>query len=211
VILPLAAWSGVARSVLSASVKIAVPLAISLLLIQGFFAPGETILLRIGPLRYKLEGLLLALQTLGRILGVMSSFLLLSFTVRSDRLMLALQERGMSPTITYIVLATIQIVPRFRAKANTILDAQRSRGLETEGSLRRRILSLTPLVVPLLLGSIIDIEERAMALDARAFSRPGPKTSLTLLPDSAAQRAVRLLLLLAMLGVVALAVWLWRR
>ena len=91
------------------------------------------------------------------------------------------------------MLATIQIAPRFQAKAGTILDAQRVRGLETEGGMGRRIRALLPLVVPLVLGSIIDIEERAMALDARAFSRQGVKTSLLVLHDTITQRVTRIL------------------
>ena len=143
-------------------------------------------------------------------LAVVSSFLLLSLTTRPDGLMIALDQRGAPKTLTYIVLATIQIAPRFQAKARTILDAQRARGLETEGSVGRRIAALLPLVVPLVLGSIIDIEERAMALDARAFSRPGAKTSLLILPDSGAQRVGRWLLVLAMIAAVILGVWLRR-
>ena len=124
--------------------------------------------------------------------------------------MIALDQRGAPKTLTYIVLATIQIAPRFQAKANTILDAQRARGLETQGSFGRRVRALVPLVVPLVLGSIIDIEERAMALDARAFSRTGQKTSLLVLHDSRAQAAARILLVLAVVLSIAAGIWLRR-
>ena len=50
---------------------------------------------------------------------------------------------------------------------------------------------MIPLVGPLILGSIVDLEERAMALEARAFGRKGPKTSLLVLADSGWQRAAR--------------------
>ena len=91
---------------------------------------------------------------------------------------------------------------RDRAKANTILDAQRSRGLETEGNLFVRARALLPVIQPLLLGSIVDIEERAIALEVRAFGRQGPKTSLLVLHDTGGQRLLRVLLLLAALGVI---------
>jgi energy-coupling factor transport system permease protein len=139
---------------------------------------------------------------------VVGSFLLLSLTVRPDRLMIALQQRGIPNALTYIILPTIQIIPHFRAKANTILDAQRARGLETEGSLRKRVRALAPLAVPLVLGSIIDIEERAIALEARAFSRHGPKTSLMVLMDSRPQAVVRWLLLAGMVLLMTLGFWL---
>lgn len=103
----------------------------------------------------------------------------------------------------------MQIIPRFQHKANTILDAQRSRGLETEGSFLIRTRALLPLVFPLLLGSIVDIEERAIALEVRAFGRSGPKTSLLVLHDTNRQRLIRRLLILVSLGVIALRIYLW--
>lgn len=202
-LVPLALWGRVLPELLRAASKVVIPFAISLFLIQGLLWPGGTPVVGIGPVSFKREGLLFAVQSSGRILAVVSSFLLLALTVRPDRLMIALQQRGVPHALTYIILSTIQTIPRFQAKANTILDAQRSRGLETEGSFRRRAGALLPLVTPLVLGSIVDIEERAIALEARAFSRPGPKTSLLVLTDSTAQSVARRLLLLGMLAAVA--------
>ncbi len=203
-LLPLAAWGRVAPQLLRSAVKIVLPFAISVFLIQGLFWTGGTPVVHLGPLSLKREGLLFAAQSTGRILAVVGSFLLLSLTTRPDRLMIALQQHGVPNSLTYIILATIQIAPRFQAKASTILDAQRSRGLETEGGFGRRARALLPLVVPLVLGSIVDVEERAIALEARAFSRTGPKTSLLILSDSHMQRIGRWLLLAGMAAAVAL-------
>jgi energy-coupling factor transport system permease protein len=210
VVLPLAAWGQVFKELLSGAVKITIPFAISVFLIQGLFWTNGTPVLYLGPLSLKAEGLRFAAQSTGRILAVVGSFLLLSLTTRPDALMIALDQRGAPKALTYIVLATIQIAPRFQAKASTILDAQRARGLETEGGLGRRVRAILPLVVPLVLGSIIDIEERAMALDARAFSRSGHKTSLLVLHDTGAQRAARILLVIAAVASIALGIWLRR-
>lgn len=210
VVLPLAAWGRILPELLSTALKIVIPFAISVFLIQGFFWQDGTPVLYIGPLSLKREGLLFAIQSAGRILAVVSTFLLLTLTVRPDKLMIALDQRGAPKALTYIVLATIQIVPRFRAKANTILDAQRARGLETEGGIGRRVRAMLPLVVPLVLSSVIDIEERAMALEARAFARSGAKTSLLVLTDTVRQRVGRILLILAMFAAAAAGIWLRR-
>jgi energy-coupling factor transport system permease protein len=102
------------------------------------------------------------------------------------------------------VVAALQIIPAFQARAQAILDAQRSRGLETEGRLVRRVRALLPLVAPLILGSLMDLEERAIALEARAFTRRGPKTSLLEVPDPVSERVVRwALLALSVLLIVA--------
>jgi energy-coupling factor transport system permease protein len=201
-LLPLAAWGQVARPLLRTSLALIWPFALSLLLIQGFFAPGEQVLFRLGPLALKQEGLLLGALFTARILVWLGTATLLMLITRPDHLMQAFTEQGLPHQISYIVLATIQIIPRFQAKAQTILDAQRSRGLETEGLLTVRLRALLPLIGPLILGSILDVDERAMALEARAFSRRGPKTYLTVLSDSLGQRLLRWLCLLLMVAMV---------
>jgi energy-coupling factor transport system permease protein len=160
----------------------------------------------------KQEGLQFAIFSAGRILGISSSFLLFSLVTRPDNLMIALEQRGVPNSLTYIVLSTLQIVPSFRAKAQTIVDAQHARGLQTKGGLKTRIRALLPLVEPLVLGSIMDIDERAIALEARAFSRRGQRTFLRDIRDTRWQRFLRLLLLaLSLLIIIGRVVWVfWR-
>ena len=128
IVVPMAVWAGILARFLSAVFKTALPIVISLFLVQGFFWPGGTPIFELGPLSLKQEGVLFAIRSAGRFIMIISSFLLLTFTTRPDGLMLALSQRGFPNSIAYIMLATLQIVPRFQAKANTILDAQRSRG-----------------------------------------------------------------------------------
>ncbi len=204
ILVPLALWGKLLPQLVRRAVSVALPFAISVFLIQGLFWQGGEPVLQLGPLSFKREGILFAAVSTGRILDVVGSFLLLSLSTRPDELMIALSQRGLPGSLTYIMLSTIQIVPRFQARAQTILDAQRSRGLETEGSLLQRSRTLLPLIGPLILGSFIDIEERAIALEARAFSRPGVKTSLLVLADSRPQAVLRLGLVAGSLAVVLL-------
>ncbi len=206
-LLPLAAWSSILRPFLVTTAHLIWPFALSLFLIQGFFHPGDQELFAVGPFQMTLEGLQVAASFSARILLGIASAILLLFTTRPDRLMQALTERGLPHQLGYVVVTTMQIIPRFQAKAGKILDAQRARGLQTEGSLGRRVRGLLPLVGPLVLGSLIDIDERAIALEARAFSRPGPKTSLHVLADSAAQRVLRGLLLALMIALPLVRLW----
>jgi energy-coupling factor transport system permease protein len=107
------------------------------------------------------------------------------------------------------VLTAIQIFPRFQDRAKVITDAQQARGLELKVGFVQRLGLLLPLVGPLILGSIVDVEERAMALEARGFSSPARKTSLLTLRDSAAQVALRAVLILAALTLLVWRVWSW--
>jgi energy-coupling factor transport system permease protein len=206
-LVPLAAWGRVLRPFLRTCARVIWPFAISLFPIQGFFASGTRILFTLGPFSLKEEGLWIAALLTTRLLVGLGAATLLMLTTRPDHLMHSLAEHGFPAQLSYIVVAALQIIPGFQARAQSILDAQRSRGLETEGGLLRRARALVPLVSPLILGSLMDLEERAIALEARAFTRRGPKTSLAEVPDPGWERALRwsLLLLMGVLVVARLA------
>ncbi len=202
VLLPLAAWSRVLWPFLRACLRLIWPFAVSLTLIQGVFAPGRTVLLDVGLIHFKLEGLVLAGYFTARLLLGLGAATLFSYTTRPDLLMVAFTQRGLPPQLAYIIVTSLQIIPSFQTKARSILDAQRSRGLETEGRLSRRLRALVPLIGPLLLGSLVQLEGRAIALEARGFGHRGPRTSLHRLRDSPAQALLRWLSVFAMAALI---------
>lgn len=208
-IVPLAAMAGVLRQLLATSIKVVVPFAISVFLIQGFFWPQGTPVLYIGPISLKAEGLAFAVVSTGRIFLIVSSFLWFSLTTRPDHLMNSLSAIGFPGNLAYVIVTTIQIAPRFQARAATILDAQRARGLETEGGFLIRARALVPLVIPLVLSSLVDVEERALAIEARAFNRPGPKSSLVDIPEATWESIARWIMVMGMVAVAAASIW-WR-
>jgi energy-coupling factor transport system permease protein len=207
-VLPLAFAARVQRELLVTTLKVTIPFALSIFLIQGFLWPGGTPLVSLGPISLKSEGLVFAIRSVGRIMVVVSGFLWFAYTTRPDRLMAALNQKGLPKSLVYMVVATLQIVPRFQARATAILDAQRSRGLETGGSLLRRSRALVPLVVPLVLSSLIDVEERAIAIEARGFNRAGLKTSLVEISEAAWEPLARWGILLAAIVMVGASIWL---
>lgn len=181
------------------------PIYVSLILVNGFFFPGaEQVLWRLGPFSLTLEGLLFAAGIAGRLFLITGATLLLLLTTQPADLALGLNMAGLPREISYLVIAAIQLLPRMRARAGAILDAQRARGLRTEGSLRTRLRALLPLAGPLIGGALLETDERALALEARAFRAPGPKTSLRVLQDSATQRHGRRGMVVA---AVAILVW----
>lgn len=145
------------------------------------------------------------------VLGVRITALLLAFvvvlaSVHPIRLVDALVARGWPFAAAYLVAATLQAVPRLRARARAILEAQRCRGLRVRGAPWRRVAVLIPLAVPLVLGALAEVEERALALEARAAHAAARRTPLDPPPDTARQRLLRWLLLVAAVGVVILRV-----
>lgn len=208
-LLPLAAWGRILAPFVRATWRVWWPFALSILLIQGLFWTGGTPLVSLGPLSLKQEGLRFAAVSVGRILLLIGSFTLMTMSTRPDGLMIALTDRGLPQNLAYAVLTAIQIVPRFQAKADKIVDAQRSRGLDTSGNILRRARALLPLVEPLILGSLLDVEERAIALEARGFGRQTKPTSLIQLADTTGQRVLRWLLLGLVPVLVIARIWWW--
>lgn len=191
-LLSLALINRLGRPFLQTLWRIILPLALFLFIIHGLFNPnGQTVLLNLGPLPVKQEGLAFALLMTGRLLSAAGASLLLVFTTPPAALMLALAQHGVPGALTYIIGATLQIIPQMRVRAAAITAAQQSRGLETTGSLPVRVRALLPLVTPLVLSSLVDVEERAIALEARAFRSNRPKTSLMDLPDPMGERVLR--------------------
>jgi energy-coupling factor transport system permease protein len=205
-VLLLAAVGGVARSVLITVLKLLLPVTLSLFLIQGILFPpaGATALpWSLGPIRLTYEGLEFAYMISARLLVLSTIVLLVLRTTHPADLVFALTERGLPRSVGYILLVSLQIVPDMSARATAILEAQRSRGLETQRGLSRA-RAIVPLLGPLVVGALVDVEERAMALESRAYTAPGPKTSLRELVDTLGQRIARWLMVL---GIAALIGW----
>jgi energy-coupling factor transport system permease protein len=195
VILPLALWARIAREVLRASLFLVLPLAVSLALVQGFFYPGaQDTVWQLGPLALKREGLEFAFVTATRLFVIAGAGLLVVYATHPADLALALVRAGAPHALAYILVSAIQLLPEMQARATDILNAQSARGLETQGSLRVRLAAFVPLLGPLVYGALESVQERALALDARAFIAPRPKTSWRELRDSPAQRVTRILL-----------------
>ena len=71
------------------------------------------------------------------------------------------------------------MVPTMAVDAQTVVDAQRSRGLELDkGNLLKRVRNYIPILIPLLLIAIRRSLELAEALEARGFPGREDRESL---------------------------------
>jgi energy-coupling factor transport system permease protein len=204
VMLALAGISRVTRQLVRASVLLTLPIAISVVLVSVFTRAGSTVLFTLGPFDATAEGVDFAGQTLVRLLAISLSIGLFVTTTAPRAFVLDLERRGVPPRLAFVANATIEAVPLLIERAQTIGESQRARGLDTEGGLRGRVRGLLPVVGPLIIGALTDVEERSLALESRAFSRPGRRDLLWAMPDAALERVVRWVLLGALAAVVVL-------
>ncbi len=197
VVLP-AVQARILGRLLRMALLLSLPIAISVLVVNLLFYPeGRQVLFQLGPIRATAEGFGFALETLARIGAISGAITLFYLTTPAGDLVLDLEHRGVSPRIAFVALASVQTVPAMVERAVTITAAQRARGLDTEGSIWRRLRGVLPLAGPVLLGSIGEVEERSMALEARGFTRPGRRTLLWWPPDSDRQRLARWMLVIS--------------
>ena len=208
VIFPLAWWGKIFAPFIRILRRISLPFILSVVIIQSLFWGEGTPIFEFWVFSPKVEGALFALFSVGRILLATSSFILFAMTTRPDTLMISLKQVGVPSSLAYIIVTTLQIIPRFQGKASTILDAQRSRGLETEGNLFVRSRAIVPIILPLVLGSLVEVEERAIAIEARGFNSHRKETALIEIPDTKRQQLMRSVFVgLMILSVVVRIAW----
>jgi energy-coupling factor transport system permease protein len=194
--------AGVAGRLLRVSFLLTLPIGISVVLVSVFTRAGETVLFEIGPFDATLEGVNFAGQTLVRLFAISTSIGLFGMTTEPRAFVLDLERRGLSPRFAFVALATLEAVPAMVERAGVIQASQRARGLDTEGSLRARLRGVLPLVGPVILSSLTEVEERSLALEVRAFGRPGKRHLLWRIPDSPAQLVARAVLVLLLVGLI---------
>jgi energy-coupling factor transport system permease protein len=200
----------VQREYLVVVTRLLLPVVGFIFVMQSLFYPrGDTLIFQIWFIHLSWENIQSAYLNITRIFVMVSAFILLIITTHPSELMTDLTRRGMPGQIAYVIVSTLQILPQMRTKAATIMDAQRSRGLETEGSLVKRVGALLPLVGPLVFGSIVDVEERAIAIEARAFTASHPKTSLHQVPDTSFEQIARWLMLALVIITLGARLWLY--
>jgi energy-coupling factor transport system permease protein len=202
VVLP-AIVAGVLGRLVRTSVLLALPIALSVFIVNVFFFPGgETVLLRIGPVTATAEGLGFAVEIMARIMAISGAVTLFYLSTRPADLVVDLERRGISPRLAFVANASVQTVPAMVERAGQITAAQRARGLDTEGSVWRRVRGVVPIVGPVILGAIAEVEERTLALEARGFTRPGRRTLLWAPGDTTQEAAARWVMLAALVALI---------
>lgn len=208
-IVPLSFLGKIQKEFLSTARRLLLPVVGFLFVMQSFFHQSSSrVLFDFWFLDISVGSVRFAFLTASRIFVMVSAFILLLLTTHPSILMSDLTRRGLSGSFAYVITSTLQILPQMRTKANTIIDAQRSRGLDTEGGYRQRIRALVPLVGPLVFGSLVEVEERAIAIEARAFTSPQPKTFLDDIPDTRFDKTARWILLTLIILTLGSNLWL---
>jgi energy-coupling factor transport system permease protein len=187
VILAVVAAIAVSAQVVRRTIPFAlatIPLVASILLVNTFLYPGaRDVLVTSGPFSATATGLAAALQATLRVVAFTLSVAIFSLTTTTDDLLSDLERRGLGRRAVFVIGSAIGLVPRMIERAGEIIDSQRARGLDTEGSPANRVRGLLPLAGPMITGALSEVEERTLALEARAFGAPSRRTVIRPLRD----------------------------
>lgn len=158
--------------------KVLLLFGVFLFLVKAAFSPGEQVLFQWFGICVTKESIITGLNSVALVLSFSGAFILFIKTTPMDKLTYALEKKGMSHVASFVVLSSFQTIIDLGQNARAIMDSQKSRGIETEGNVIKRIKAYIPVMGPLILNAISSTEEKSIAMDARAFSAPVKHTYL---------------------------------
>jgi energy-coupling factor transport system permease protein len=117
-----------------------------------------------------------------RFIVLVESFSIFFLTTSPDHLGLALEQTHIPYEFCFAFTTAVRFVPVLAEEAQTIMDAQKARGLELErGNFLKRIRNYIPILIPLIVSAIRRSLELAEAMESRAWGATKDRTNLYVL------------------------------
>jgi energy-coupling factor transport system permease protein len=139
-----------------------------------------------------------------RFIVLVESFSIFFLTTSPDHLGLALEQTRVPYELIFAFTTAVRFVPVIAEEAQTIMDAQKARGLELErGSFMKRIRNYIPVLIPLIVSAIRRSLELAETMESRAWGATKSRTNLYVLRMHKGD----FVLLLITAGIIAAAVY----
>jgi energy-coupling factor transport system permease protein len=114
-----------------------------------------------------------------RFIVLVESFSVFFLTTSPDNLGLALELTHVPYEFAFAFTTAVRFVPVLAEEAQTIMDAQKARGLELEkGNFMKRIRNYIPVLIPLIVSAIRRSLELAEAMESRAWGATKKRTNL---------------------------------
>ena len=114
-----------------------------------------------------------------RFVVLVESFSVFFLTTSPDHLGLALEQTHVPYEFVFAFTTAVRFVPVLAEEAQTIMDAQKARGLELErGNFLKRIRNYIPILIPLIVSAIRRSLELAEAMESRAWGATKKRTNL---------------------------------
>lgn len=117
-----------------------------------------------------------------RFMVLIESFSVFFLTTSPDLLGLALEQSHVPYELCFAFTTAVRFVPVLADEAQTIMDAQKARGLELEGgNFVKKIKNYIPILIPLIVNAIRRSLELAETMESRAWGATKNRTNLYIL------------------------------
>jgi energy-coupling factor transport system permease protein len=146
-------------------------------LLWSLMLRGPTEIARLGPLVVSRESLLYGLAVGIRLDAMVAAGLVFLSTTKVEEFTAALRRLGLPFPVSFAFSLAFRFVPTFADSAYTIIQAQKSRGLDLEsGGLFSRLRRHVPLLIPAIVCGVRNTDLLAMALESRGFGRASKRS-----------------------------------
>lgn len=156
------------------------PLLVMILILQPLFAPGPgPDLLRLGPIRLTLAGLLEGVSFALRMAALAFTATTLLLTTESTALVQGLVRLGLPYPWGLTVDLAIRYLPTTHGLFVTMREAQQARGwIVNRGNVLQRARSYVPILVATIIAALRLSDHLGLALAARGLGYPARRTTL---------------------------------
>ena len=155
-----------------------------------FLSAGETVIFQFWIITVTLEGVIRAVYMLLRILMLVTSTFLVTYTTSPIALTDGL-EALMSPLkklrlpvheLSMMMCIALRFIPTLIEETDKIMSAQKARGADFEtGSLMDRVKAMIPILIPLFISAFRRADELATAMECRCYQGGDGRTKMKLL------------------------------
>lgn len=157
-------------------------LVIFIVAIQAVFGPGDNYINfpLIGDRVIKWDGFIFGLVIVCRLFSIIIIFPVFTKTTPSYQIATGLNSLGFNYRSAFIITTVFNLIPLFGEEAAVIMDAQKSRGMNSfeKGRLIPKMKAFIFLAIPLVLSAMRKAQSSSIAMDSRAFGAYKTRTWL---------------------------------
>ena len=159
-------------------------------LFQLLFYPGKHVVVSCpvprwlpyfrGTLRVTLEGIVNGIAMILRLFTIVLTMPIMMMATPIEHVVMGLIKLGLPYEIAFAITTSLNLVPTLQSDARMIMDAQKARAFASfeKGGVREKLKAYTPLLVPLLVGSLKKGQRLEVAMESRAFGAFEERTYL---------------------------------
>lgn len=193
------------------SLKPIIPIVIFTSIINVFYITGGNVLLSLGALKITEKGLITAAFMAIRIICLIISSSILTYTTVPTQLTDAI-EKLLSPlkifhipvhTLAMVMTLALRFIPTLIEEVERITNAQKARGADFEsGSFIDKIKALIPILIPLFVSAFRRAYELAFAMTCRCYTGGEGRTRMKQMKYTFKDAVALLLFIIGTVGIV---------